>query len=68
MGCVSNECGSVVLTRRGLVNWGLGKKEGEDREAWGRIGGDACRMRKGFVDCGLKKGSMEGNTGVVDYG
>ena len=37
MGCMSNECGIVVLTRWGLVNWGLGKKEGENGEA---LGGD----------------------------
>ena len=68
MGCVSNDCGIVVLTRWGLVKWGLGKEEGEDERHWGGIGGDACRTRKGFMDCGLKKGSMEGNRDVVHYG
>ena len=39
---------------------GARKKEGEDGQALGGIEGDACRMRKGFVNCELKKGEHGG--------
>ena len=68
MGCVSNACGIVLLTRWGLVNWGLGKIGGRGWGGIAGIGGDACRMTEGFVNCGLEKESMEGNRGIVDYG